>query len=221
MKKALITILVFSFGLFSCNILAANNKPPMNTVSMRLNAQGWAKTTTAKIIIAVNATQTNQDVSKMRGMILEKLNQIAKAPWKITTFMRTQDQSGLEKIYLQAQVRLPNAQLSNLRTRVQKVSQAGLKFSIVNMDFNPSLAEIELARGKVRQLIYADVKKELASLNTQYPKQHFVLHSINFSGSPSVVPMVLSRQATGMARPMMRVTQHIILTAQVVLASKD
>ncbi|NEU34931.1 hypothetical protein GN156_30190, partial [bacterium LRH843] len=88
------------------------------------------------------------------------------------------DQSGLEKLYMQVNARLPQRDLLNLRNKLKTMSHAGLQFKIETIDFQPSLVEVEQARQQLRQQVYQQVSKELKQLNADYPNQRYFLHNV-------------------------------------------
>ena len=148
-----------------------------------VTVQQWVSTQTAKVEVSVDATLKESDLSKARGNIRANLDKIGgKADWHITQFRRSQDQSGLERVAVQAEARLPEGQLANLRQQAKAMSKAGSTYRINNIDFTPSMADMQQARADLRAKVYMQANQELVRLNKQYPGQKFHLHRVNFVG---------------------------------------
>jgi len=153
------------------------SSPELNKVTYELTAEDWAKTNTATVSVGVDAVFDENKLEQVRTDILQKLNQLTPgAQWHITTFSRNQDQSGLERLQVQAQARVNNTALGDLRQQAKSLSKPGQTFTILNIDYSPSLAEIEATRLELHKQIYNQAKAELAQLNQLYPNQKYYLH---------------------------------------------
>lgn len=218
-------------SLFIANTVSAtccHSSPPMNDVTFTLTAQEWAKTDQAKVTVAVNATLNKMALAKMREQIMGNLNKIAQGSWHITEFERSQDSSGLEKLYVEAEARINEKNLSNVNAQATEVSQAGIKYKILNIDFTPSTADIEKVKKNLRSTIYRDAQTEIATLNGVYPGQKYVLHEIHFGefvASSSAVRAQMM-MVSGAAAPRTSsivantVSNLVTLTADVSLATE-
>lgn len=146
---------------------------PLDKVSLSFSAEQWVKTSTAKLEVSINAVLTNTSLAEMRSKILKNLNTIAKAQWHITQFNRSQDNSGLERLYVNAQARVDQALLANVNDSAKKVSQPGAKYQVANIDFSPSDQDIQSVKNLIRQDLYQKVQSEVAQLNQQFKEQHY------------------------------------------------
>ncbi|MBS0357671.1 MAG: hypothetical protein JSS53_00150 [Proteobacteria bacterium] len=197
-----------------------------NQVMFQVTGEQWVKTDSAKVNVTVNATQTQAGLEKVRQEILAHLGKIAEVEWHITRFDRSQDSSGLEHLAVDAEARVPAAQLDNLREKAKSVSQAGATYQISNVDYTPSLDEMEQAKSQLRVALYEKIKQELARLNTAYPQQAFTIHTINFlpiyygapRGGPVGLNMVRTMAEPAAAEPIV-VSNQIKMTATVYLAT--
>lgn len=204
----------FTSAIFSSSIAllipfyAVSACPPINqsvgTIRYHVSAEQWVTTNSANVMVSINATLDKQGLEKARQQILLNLQQIAKGEWHITRFDRSQDSSGLERLSVDAEARLPQTALSDLRDTAKKVSKPGATYTISQIDFTPSLAEVEQTREKLRNQLYDQAKGELARVNGVYPEQHFKLRSLNFV--PSYLPTTeyaksTRLQAMAMAEP--------------------
>lgn len=219
MKKITMSMIVAA-SLLSAATFAAGSAPVLNQISFQAIGQAWAKTTTAKVVIGINATVTNNDVGKVRDSILQKLNNIAPAKWHIVQFTRSQDQSGLEQLTVRAQARLPNENLNKIRENVKAQSQTGEKLSVLAMDFSPNLQQMQDAAAAARADIYQKIKTELKTVNSVYSKQKYSVYRINFNPMHAVFKTALFKMPTPDRGGVMPVANRVVLTANVVLASE-
>lgn len=176
---------------FSTPVLAdISYEPLLNTVSLQLSAEQWVTTKTALVSIGVNASLTGSALEKTQSQVLSKLSQISnKGEWHIISFTRSLDQSGLERVQISAQARLPSSDLSGLRDKAKAISVPGETYTLDNVEFTPSEDELREANTSLRSNIYNQAKDEIANLNKVYSDQKFYLHNINFGG---IVPMPMA-----------------------------
>ncbi|GAB4391580.1 MAG: hypothetical protein Tsb005_01960 [Gammaproteobacteria bacterium] len=206
---------------------------PQQQVILQLAAEQWAETHTALVVVEINATLDKAGLAQARQSILTKLSKIAvKADWHLTRFERSKTQSDLEQLTVQAEARLSADQLANLRSAAKLVSKPGENYRIANIDFSPSLADIEQAREKARENLYQQVKAEVGRLNKIYPETHYQPQLISFIENYQISPAytrqqpnqftVLAQRAT-VATPAsdLRVSEKVKLEATVVLAVQD
>lgn len=118
---------------------------------------------------------------KARADIMDSLNKIAKGEWHLVQFDRSQDSSGLEKLYVQAQARVDQSALTNIYQNAKSVSKPGAKYEISGVEFKPSLEETQVVRAKIREQIYQQVNDEIDRMNKAYPKQNYSVSNLVFS----------------------------------------
>lgn len=221
---------IFCAGILSLSINSAfahNNPPPLDNVSFTLTAQEWAKTTTAKVTVGIHAALNKIALAKMRTQIMDNLNKIAKGNWHITSFERSQDSSGLEKLYVEAEARINEADLTNVNNLAKDISESGINYKIINVDFTPSLDDIEKVKKSLREKIYNEARAEIATLNNVYPEQKYTLHNVRFGEfvSSNGARTQIMMMATGITPQSSNVTVNtvsnlITLSADVDLASQ-
>jgi hypothetical protein len=209
------------------SVLADNIPDPLNQVQLTLSAETWAKTSTARVTVTVEAVMNQSALGNMHKGIEQKLIKISNAaPWHITTFDRQKDKSDLERVTVIAEARLPESALVDARKHAEDLSKAGEKYTISSIEFVPSLADMEAAKQSVRDQIYAQAKTELAKLNALYPEQHYFLFLVNFNpeNPMPMVPRQNMRMAVAMekadAAPSITVSDLVQITAQVLFAAK-
>lgn len=177
--------------------------PVLDEVALSLSAEAWVTTETAEVTIGVDAVLTDGDIAGLRGEVLATLASLTEpeADWRITRFDRSLDSSGLERLRVTAQARLPDTALDGLADAVDAASRAGLRYAIQGIAFTPSLAEREAARANLRATLYADVAAELERLNTAFPDRAYRVGRIDFSGPgmPVPAPMMLRAEALTVA----------------------
>jgi len=199
---------------------------PLNQVQLTLSAETWAKTSTARVIVTVDAVLSQSGIANMHKTIEQKLTRISNAaPWHITTFDRQKDKSDLERLTVTAEARLPEAALIDARKHVDELSKEGEKYRLTSIEFTPSLADMEVARQSVRDQILAQAKLELSKLNSLYPDQHYFLNLVTFNPENPAPPMQnrseMRMAAAGVAAPVaLTVSDKVEMTAQVTFAAR-
>lgn len=200
----------------------AANPKQLNKIVYQLHAKNWVKTNKANVVISVNAIMQDQNLPHVQQEIMQKLNKLnAEQKWNIVTFSRSQDQSGLEKLHMVVNARLLETKLNNFRDRVKSLSKSGEKFQLQNINFEPSVKDMEQTRNALREQIYKQVKIELEQLNKTFPKQHYFLHDINFVQQPiyRMTGNALIKTSVPAASAI-TVKREMTVNAVVVLASK-
>ncbi|WP_419418765.1 hypothetical protein ACNVED_09400 [Legionella sp. D16C41] len=203
----------------------------LDKVAFQVSARQWVTTQTALLTININATLTNADLVKARADIMTNLNKVASGDWHITQFDRSQDSSGLEKLFVEAQVRIPQAALTNVYQNAKSVSQPGSTYTISAIDFKPSIEEIQQVKAQVRQRLYKLVNAELTRLNNTYKTQHYSVSDLYIldGDNPNPTPQqprayqakqMINTMALGSAAaPTIAVSNEIIMSAIVEVAS--
>ncbi len=196
----------------------------LNKVNLQLSANKWVTSQTVKVLVGVDAGLTDAGIEGLQGQVLNKLSQIAAGEWHITSFSRSQDRSGLESVHINAEARLAQSALPNLRGKAKSISKPGETYTITDVQFTPSDEEITQANSALRGMIYQQAKAEIDALNKVYPEQKYYLYQIDFNMMP-VMPMAKTMYmetagaaATPSAMPL-NVGNRQVMTANVILAS--
>ena len=202
----------------------------LDTVVFHVAAKQWVSTQTALLSVNINATLTNADLVKARADVMERLAKIAVGEWHLTQFDRSQDSSGLEKLYVQAQVRVPQSNLTNIYQSAKSVSKPGASYEVGTVEFTPSLAEVEHIREQLREQLYQQARDELVRLNKVYTGQNYTLNNLVFSDG-EIMPLYQSKVYKGQGEmnalattaqapaPALVVSNELTLTAMVQAAS--
>lgn len=196
----------------------------LDKIQFQISSKQWVATQTALLNISINVTLNNADLVKARDDIMQRLNKIAKGDWHLLEFNRSQDSSGLEKLYVQAQARVDQAALTDIYKNAKAVSIPGAQYDVSGVEFKPSLEETQSIRAKVREQLYQKVNDEIARINGLYPAQKYSVSSLFFVDGDSV-PMPRAYQAKEMNAMMaaapapLSVSNELVLTAVVEAAS--
>ncbi|MDR3477697.1 MAG: hypothetical protein P4M14_06670 [Gammaproteobacteria bacterium] len=225
---AIILSMLMTFPAWAMGDLPGIQDALLNRVSLRLSAEQYVTTKSALVTVGVNAGVNDTGLEKIQDAVLKKLNGLSGAgEWHITSFDRSQDQSGLEKVVISAQARLPSSALVGLRDKTKSMSKPGETYTLDNVEFTPSEDEIRAANISLRGMVYQQAKDEVDRLNKMYPDQKYYIHNIDFVGNlitpQPIMPMMqmnMSRAAVASASaPGLAVGNKVELSAIVVLAS--
>ena len=154
---------------------------------------------------------------------MDKLVKIAPGEWHLTQFDRSQDNSGLEKLYVQAEARIPQSSLTSVYQNAKSVSLPGASYNIASMEFKPSLEEIQQVRAQLRERLYQQARDELQRLNKVYAGQNYSLNNLVFDEGMNVTasPKIATMNAIAMPASATNVTvsNELMMTAIVQVAS--
>jgi hypothetical protein len=178
-KSCLLGLVFLSTSVFS-EPAPADVARVLDNIQFQLTARDWVITDTALLKIHISATLTNTDIVKAHQHILEQLNKIAKGSWQIVQFNRGQDNSGLEKLEVDAQIRVSQNVLTNVYQQVKSISHPGENYAVSIVEFKPSFEEMQQAKNHLREKLYQQVLQELESINKLYPSQQYSVHHLEF-----------------------------------------
>lgn len=210
--------------------LAADEIPPNDEIVLRLRAEDWIQTTTARVIAIVETVLTGDQAGQQNARVPPVLKDLATGvDWRVTAFDRTRDASGLERWRVTAEARLPEAKLGGIYDRAQKISKPGQQVTVSDVRFEPTLAEREATAAKLRSEIYRQAAEEVRHAAQVWPDRGFRVQRIDFAfGTPVPMPKPMQTMARGMvaAAPgaesfdaAAEVSERMTLTATVVLAA--
>ncbi|TAL61287.1 MAG: hypothetical protein EPN84_08255 [Legionella sp.] len=201
-------------------------KPVLDKIMFQMSAKQWVSTQTALLDVNVNVTLKSADLVKARNEIMTSLTKIAKGDWHLVQFDRSQDSSGLEKLYVQAQARVDQAALTDIYQNAKSVSIPGAKYEVGGVEFKPSLDETQAIRVKIREQLYQKVNEEMARMNKAYPEQKYSINNLVFVEGDAPVAQPRLYQAKEMnvtamaaAPAPLTVSNELVMTAIVEAAS--
>ncbi|MBA2711246.1 MAG: hypothetical protein H0U57_11720 [Tatlockia sp.] len=203
------------------------SKSELDKVVFQVSAKQWVSTQSALLTVNINATLSNADLVQVRADIMKNLNQVAAGEWQITQFERSQDSSGLEKLFVAAQARIPQANLTNIYNNAKTVTKPGATYDVSAVEFKPSLDEIQLIKTQLRERLYNQISQELERLNKVYNNQKYSVNRIFFFDGDQNLPMAKAYQPaelrtasyTAVAAAPLAVSNELIMGALVELAS--
>lgn len=198
----------------------------LDKILFQVSSKQWVTTQTALLSVSINVTLNNADLVKARSDIMDSLNKVAKGDWHLTEFDRSQDSSGLEKLYVQAQARVDQTALTDIYQNAKSVSMPGAKYEVSAVEFKPSLEEIQAVRARIREKLYQDVNDEISRMNKAYPTQTYSVSNLVFVEGDNLPQQPRAYQAKELNTAVMAaapapltVSNELVITAMVEAAS--
>ncbi|MZR29923.1 hypothetical protein [Sneathiella litorea] len=180
-KLVIATIAFLSFVPLAAAEMPHKSSIMQDQVVLNLTTEGWVKTDTARVSVYFELVQQEEATDALKNRIDGSLQSLAKdVEWRITSSRQQLDQTGLNRWYVSAEARIPEAVLAGLQDRAKEASSPGYKATISNVDFTPSLAEFEKLRGDLRSQIYQQALDEVARLNKVMPGADYHVRKIDF-----------------------------------------
>ncbi|MFA5041482.1 MAG: hypothetical protein WC464_07610 [Bdellovibrionales bacterium] len=211
---------------------AQDQQKPDDAVSFDLSAEDWVSTKSARVVLGVEAAVNSPNAGSVRAEMAKSINDAAKADWRLTSFNRIQDQTGMERWSVSFEARLPESALNGLRDSVKKASKAGMQITVNGIDFSPSHDEMEAARAALRARIYKEANEQLAALNSVLPGRNYRISQIAFetdipapiqmlhgSGKRMMNASVMSAPAAVEMDQIQEVSQKLVVNAHITFAA--
>ena len=161
---------------------------PDDRVTFELSAEDWVATKTARITVNVMAAMNGANAGAMRGEMMKSVESLSSADWRLTGFTRSQDQTGLERWNASFEARLAEKALGGLADTAKKLSKPGMQLVVADIDFSPTLDEVEAVRSSLRVQLYKKVADQLTALNSALPGRTYRIAAIDFGGSQPFPP---------------------------------
>ena len=184
----------------------ANDHPPLqDQVVLTLSEEGWVTTHSADVDVFFNIVQQKETPDELKKEILNALAKLApSAEWFVVSSRETKDRTGLNRWNVSANARLAEGEIAGLQDKAEKLSRAGFKMNIGNVDFSPSLDERNGLMANLRSRIYAKAKEEAERLSKVLGGDAYRIQTVNFvsnySGhaSPMTKNMAMQRVSSNM-----------------------
>lgn len=174
---ALVTALLLSTALPS---RAQIHTQPQDNVRLNLAMEEWVKAETARVIIVIDTA--GQTGGLERAELLKAAEAVAdRVEWRVVAMNKVSDSAGLDRWRTILETRLPESRLAALAERAKKASKPGLQVRVGGVWFQPSLPELEKARGALRVKLYARIKEEIALLQQAFPDRQYRLTDLGFN----------------------------------------
>ena len=225
-------LVALTFIVFALQPARAESDPAMvgDQIILGLSMEDYVEAEKPLVRIDINASFKGSEAGQARSDINKTLKALdAKADWKITRINRSQDKSGLERWYVNAEARLAESALSGLDGKVREQTKPGFNVEVGAVQWHPTLAEREAAKRALRKKLYEEAKAELSAANGAFEGRGYRIAFIDFGEHGPVQPVMRAAKAYSMsadmaeAAPMpasgggIAVTEHITMTATVVL----
>jgi hypothetical protein len=234
MRRLLIPAFLSVFLLASA-ARAEEMQKPDDHVSFNLAAEDWVTTKTARVTVNVEAAVSSVSTDSMRSDMIKAVNGLTASDWRLVSFYRNQDQTGLERWSANFEARLPEMAIGGLSDNAKKLSKAGMQMSVANVDFSPTLDEVETVRAGLRAVLYKKAADQLAALNGALPGRAYRIAAIDFNDGENPMParmmgggvmhpatagpVAISSAATAPEPAAVERSEKIRLAARVVLAA--
>lgn len=204
-----------------------------DVVAFTLSAEGWVNTQTARVTMGVEAAVTGSTAGTMRANMTKAISDIVKADWRLVSFNRGQDSTGMERWSAIYEARVPEAQLGGLNEKAKQASKAGMQINVADIDFSPTLEETQATMAQLRAQIYKQANEQLATLNTAIQGRNYRIGQIAFgdAGTPPMPVRAFMAKARGpemmtMASPSgdpvdssMQRSEKIVVSAHVIYSA--
>lgn len=155
-------------------------------VVLSQSTESWVETSTPRVTVRVEMAMDQKNSSVSRTEMNSALQKLAKADWRIVALDRGRDETGMERWSVEAEARLPENMTAGLFDKSRKVSRTGMQLYIDDISFDPTRAELEAARAKLRAKLYKTAMDELARLNKEVPNRKWRIGAIDFTGTMGV-----------------------------------
>lgn len=210
---------------------AGRHGPADDEIVLRLEAEGWVETQTAKLIVAIDMALQGGQMADARAQVTETLNGlVTEVDWRTTRFSRQMDSAGLERWQVIAEARVPEAKLAGVHDKAKTASKPGLSVRVADIDFTPTLAEHTAVESRLRAELYRQTQEELARLAEIFPDRAYRVRMIDFQsdGMSAPRPTLMRTMAAESAPSMMKdqaggeglsVSRRIVQTATVILGT--
>lgn len=137
-----------------------------DTVEFDLLAERTVVNKTVKLIANIAAMiKSDMPEAILTTNVQAMMKNFLDASWSFSNMQRSADQSGMERISLQASARVPESQNYNLDKRTRAASTEGLSIISVQADTTPPMADIEQAESDLRADLLVKAIRELTVVN--------------------------------------------------------
>lgn len=190
LRSATLSLAAFLFS--TAPVLAEEGYKPDDRVSFMLSTEGWATTTTARVTVSVDAAVSGAAAGNARAEMQKAVGTIAKADWRLTDFSRSQDTTGLERWNASFEARIAESELGGIHDAAKKASKAGMQLTVQEVAFDPTLAEVEAVKARLRADLYKQANDQLATINATIPGRAYRITAIDFMNNhmPTMPPVM-------------------------------
>ena len=198
---------ILSLALFAYALPAhaeGDRHKPDDTISMSLSAEDWVTTKTARVVVGIEAAVSDKNAGSTREDMTKAVNNLAKGDWRLTTFNRNMDQTGLEHWSASYEARVPENELNGMAEDAKKASKAGMQLTLNEVDFTPTLDEMETARAGLRIKLLKQANDQLVTVNSTLAGRNYRIANVSFGGVIPAMPQArrpMMMKAMAMSAP--------------------
>jgi hypothetical protein len=175
----------------------------MSQVSMHFTAESWVDSQTSLVSIGLRASVPSDQVDNVTQAIKTKLGKASNVDdWRLVNLTRKESDSGLMAVTGQAVARLNNNELSALQAQLKALNKPGEKYTIDDVDYQPDLQVLNLARTELRASLYTKIIQGQKELNAALPSSNasYQVHAINFNDARMPEPVAYVAGTVRMAK---------------------
>ncbi len=177
-------------------------------ITLTLSHEQWVMAETARVVVNVSSIGKEEEMAGIRLEVLKTLERLAQTEWHITSYQRSRDQTGLTRFNLVAEGRVPEKGLNNLYQRAEELSRAGLQLRVMEIDYSPTVEEMENAMAEARRRIYERAFFEAENASKILRTKCRVLE-VNFLGEETT-PVRKAMEAYPAAGPIKRADRVVV-----------
>ena len=226
MNKKTRLALFLSLSIITINAIG-KMRTPTATISFQVNNKISVKSSTALVMITVNATLMSKDTTNIQTNLLKRLNSsFPKVSWKTIDYQQRPAKSGAMNIFYRLQARLIQGQINNLAEiiRHHNLPNQNIQWQIIN--FKPSTVKLNQAKNQLMISIYNDIQKLAKKFNEQ-TQSNYQVKSVNFQtniGAPRQLQNTMllmdanNKAQQAQSSKNIAVAEDITMQANVVLA---
>ena len=201
-------------------------------VVLELVEEGWVASDTARAMVAIDTAVRPENVARAPADIQAAIDGLADADWRVTSFMRRRDETGLPRWRVLAEARLDAAAVSRLNDRAEDASEPGFRVSVIGLDYSPTLDEREAALADLRTAIRTRAEAERIRLARELGTLDWRIGRVDTTAERFVAdrPMMMTTAETSRAvaaapksggndpaAPGLPVAERLMLSAKVLL----
>lgn len=164
---------------------------PMSNVSMDLTAEEFITSESAKVIFSATLALTDPNIDSKAEVISAARRLHESDNWYVTGVYRQEDASGIEVVTYTLALRVAENLVNQIKASIKEINRAGLKFTLTDIDYTPTQAQIEEGNKALRSKVYAKANEELEILNNATAQKEsdekWVIGTINFSRNQGVL----------------------------------
>ncbi|MEM7827740.1 MAG: hypothetical protein QW561_00215 [Candidatus Aenigmatarchaeota archaeon] len=165
MKREILLVSLIVTLVLSCLASLATAEVQQSEVVFELKQSGWVKAKTVKVTVNLTLLTKEENTAKLRKEALTALQDLLKTDWRITSYHRAQDSSGLLRINVVAEARVEEGIIGDIYRKARETSKPELQIIVADISYTPSPDEVQEAMGRLREQAYRRVVEEVKRLD--------------------------------------------------------